>query len=137
MSLLNIFDVAASALKAQSIRLDTISSNMANAQVVSSSEEGAYKVKLPIFSTLYESGIQGNKIKGVEVQDVVESQAPVEASYAPNHPMANEEGLIYKSNVNMVQEMANMISASRSYTSNVEVMNTSKQLLLRTLRIGS
>lgn len=133
MSLMNIFDVSGSALTAQSIRLDAVSANMANAKMVASSPEAAYRARLPVFATLFED----SAISGVEVDRVVNSKAPIQQRHEPSHPMANAEGYVYDSNVNMVEEMANMISASKSYTSNVEVMITSRDLLQRTLSLGS
>jgi len=137
MSLMNIFDLSGTALTAQSTRLDAISANMANSQVVASTPEEAYRARLPVFATLFGDSFNQAEIAGVEVRDIVESKVPVEERYEPDHPMANEQGFVYEANVNMVEEMANMISASKSYTSNVEVMRTSKQLLQRTLSIGS
>lgn len=134
--LFNIFNVSGSALTAQSLRLNTIASNMANAQVVSQTPEGAYRAKLPLFAAVLQGAGNGASGTGVKVAGVVESPAPPLAEYAPNHPLANEEGYVFNPNVNVVEEMANMISASRSYQNNVEVMNTTKQLLLRTLQLG-
>ena len=133
MSLMNIFDVSGSALTAQSVRLDAVSANMANSKLVSNSVEGAYRARMPVFSTVFAD----NEIAGVEVDRVVESKAPIQERYEPAHPMANADGFVYDSNVNMVEEMANMIAASKSYTSNVEVMITSRDLLQRTLALGS
>lgn len=137
MSLLNIFDIAGSALTAQSVRLDTVSSNMANAQVVASSAREAYHARLPVFATLFRDGFDGSGVTGVEVRELAYSKTPIEERYEPGHPMADARGFVFEANVNLVEEMANMISASKSYTSNAEVMNTSKQLLQRTLSIGS
>lgn len=136
MSLMNVLDVAGSALTAQSIRLDLISGNMANVGVVASSDAEAFRARLPVFSTLFHQGMSDSPVSGIEVEAIALSRVPIEERHSPDHPRANAEGFIYESNVNMVEEMANMISASRSYTANVEVMNTSKQLLQRTLSIG-
>lgn len=136
MTMLKIFDVAGSALSAQSVRLNTIASNLANADVVSSSPERAYRAKQPVFAAVLD-GFAGDQPSGrVRVADIIESQVPAGKEYAPHHAQADAQGYVYTSNVNVIEEMANMISASRSYQSNVEVMNTSKQLLLSTLRIG-
>ncbi|MEZ5529418.1 MAG: flagellar basal body rod protein FlgC [Porticoccaceae bacterium] len=135
MGLFNVFDVSGSALTAQSVRLNTISSNLANAEVVSSSEEAVYRAKYPYFSTVFDEFGEG-KSEGVKVERVVTSQVPPRKEYQPSHPMADEQGYIYMPNVNLVEEMANMISASRSYQSNVEAMNTAKQLIVRTLSLG-
>jgi len=109
---------------------------MANAEVVSSSEEGAYHARQPVFAAVM-NALGGNSASvPVQVSGVVESQTPVNREYNPQHPQADADGYVYLSNVNMIEEMANMISASRSYQSNVEAANTSKQLLLETLRLG-
>lgn len=140
MSLFNVFDISGSALTAQSIRLNTISSNLANAGVVSSSEQGAYRARYPVFSTAMEFAEwnqKGDQVGvGVRVDGIVESTAVARKEYAPTHSMADDDGYIYKSNVNSVEEMANMISASRSYQNNVEAMNTTKQLIMQTLNLG-
>ena len=136
MSLFNVFDIAGSAMSAESVRLNTTASNLANAQSVGSSEESTYHARHPVFSAVMKS-LQGDaNTYGVQVNGIVESQAPLEQRYQPEHPMANEEGYVFMPNVNLVDEMANMISASRSYQSNVEVMNTSKQMIMATLRLG-
>ena len=138
MSMFKVFDVAGSALSAQSLRLNVTASNMANANSVSSSEGDTYRARQPVFAAMLEQaggGAQGANV-GVQVKGVVESQAPLQQQYNPGHPMANEEGYIFLPNVNVVEEMANMISASRSYQSNVEVINTAKQLMMRTLTMG-
>jgi flagellar basal-body rod protein FlgC len=136
MSLFNIFDIAGSGMSAQSLRLNTTASNLANADSVSSSVDETYKARHPVFATVLEDAQSGMTQGGVEVRGVVESQAPVRQEFNPNHPMANEQGYVFHSNVDPVAEMANMMSASRSYQNNVEIANTSKQLLLRTLQMG-
>jgi flagellar basal-body rod protein FlgC len=136
MGLFDIFSVAGSGMSAQTVRLNTVASNMANAEVISGTEEGAYRARQPVFSAVMRAMGGNHANVPVEVSDVVESQAPVNKQYNPAHPEADTDGYIYTSNVNMVEEMANMISASRSYQSNVDVANTSKQLLIETLRLG-
>jgi flagellar basal-body rod protein FlgC len=136
MGLWTLFDIAGSAMSAQSVRLNTISSNLANAEVASSTPEGAYRSRQPVYEAVLEEAGQDLTTASVKVVNIVESQAPAREAYAPHHPLANEEGYIFTSNVNIVEEMANMISASRSYQSNVEVLNSSKQLILETLRMG-
>lgn len=137
MSMFKVFDVAGSALSAQSLRLNVTASNMANANSVSSSEGDTYRARQPVFSAMLEQASGGRQANvGVQVQGVVESQAPLQQQYNPSHPMANKDGYIFLPNVNVVEEMANMISASRSYQSNVEVINTAKQLMMRTLTMG-
>ncbi len=136
MSLFNIFDIAGSGMSAQSLRLNTTASNLANVDSVSSSINQTYKARQPVFATVLDDVQEGYKQGAVQVQGIVESQAPVRQEYNPSHPMANEEGYIFHSNVDPITEMANMMSASRSYQNNVEIANTSKQLLLRTLQLG-
>jgi flagellar basal-body rod protein FlgC len=135
-NLFKLFEVSGSALSAQSVRLNTVASNMANAQVASSSPEQAYRAKHPVFASVLQGIGPDNATASVQVAGILESQAEPMAEYAPHHPLADEQGYIYKPNVSVVEEMANMISASRSYQNNVEVMNTTKQLLLRTLQLG-
>ena len=136
MSLLDVFDIAGSAMSAQSVRLNVTSSNLANAQSVGGDEGSTYHARHPVFSAVMQS-LRGNAASiGVRIDGVYESQDKLEQQYQPNNPLANEEGYVFLPNVNMVDEMANMISASRSYQSNVEVLNTSKQMILATLRMG-
>jgi flagellar basal-body rod protein FlgC len=138
MSLYNIFNVAGSSMSAQSVRLNTVASNLANADVVSSNSKDAYKSRQPIFSSVMNSMDNSNQSSSVSVRvsGIVESTAEARQEYQPHHPLANKEGYIFKSNVNAIEEMANMMAASRSYQNNVEVFNTSKQLLLKTLNMG-
>lgn len=124
-----IFQVAGSAMAAQSVRLNTVSSNLANADVVAGKAEDAYKPKIPIFEA------QKNA-QGVAVREVAESTSAPLKRYQPGHPLADEQGYVFAPNVNVVEEMANMISASRSYQSNLEVVNTAKSLMMRTLNMG-
>jgi len=137
MSAFSIFDIAGSAMNAQSLRLNLVASNISNANSVSSSSGSVYKSRQPVFAAELK-GVMNNQdaASKVEVLGVIESQAPPVMEYAPNHPMADKAGYIYKSNVNTVEEMANMMSASRSYQNNVEVLNTAKQLILQTLKMG-
>lgn len=134
MSLFRIFDISGSALRAQTVRLNTTASNMANADSASSSTAATYRARHPVFAT--QLGAAEDEVAGVDVLGIVESQAPLRREYRPDHPLADPEGYVNMPNVNPVEEMANMISASRSYQSNVEVFNTSKQMLLRTLALG-
>jgi len=144
MALYNVFNIAGSSMSAQSVRLNTVASNLANADVVSSTEKDVYRSRQPVFSAVMEAiNNNGNEVAGngqssvpVRVAAIVESQAPARQEYQPEHPLANAQGYIYKSNVNSIEEMANMMAASRSYQNNVEVFNTSKQLLLKTLSMG-
>ena len=137
MASFKIFDIAGSGMNAQSLRLNLVSSNISNANSVSSSLGETYKSRQPVFATQLKNILdQHSAASGVNVLGVVESQAPPVMEYAPNHPMANQEGYIFKPNVNTVEEMANMMSASRSYQNNVEVLNTAKEMMMQTLRMG-
>jgi flagellar basal-body rod protein FlgC len=136
VSLFNIFAISGSALSAQSVRLNTISSNLANADVVSGNAEDVYKARYPIFSAALDSA-WGQQSTGVRVEGITESEIPPRMEYDPAHPLANEDGNVFLPNVNSVDETANMISAARTYQSNVEAMNTTKQLIIRTLSLGS
>jgi len=122
-------------MHAQTVRLNTVASNMANVDSVSSNDQDTYRSKQPVFQTIMDD-MTNEPAGGVRIKEIVESQEPLKMEYNPNHPMANEEGYIYRPNVNVVEEMANMMSASRSYETNIEVMNTSKQLLIRTIQLG-
>ncbi len=133
MSLFNIFNISGSAMTAQSQRLNVVASNLANAESTTGPDGKPYHAKQVVFSTAHFDGQPG---AGVMVKEVVEDSAPMRLVYDPKHPMANAQGYVEMPNVNPVDEMVNMISASRSYQNNVEVMNTSKALLLKTLTIG-
>jgi flagellar basal-body rod protein FlgC len=132
----SVFDIAGSAMSAQSLRLNTTASNLANADSASSSTGATYRARHPVFAAVFDGARTGGAAVGVQVRGIVESQAPLRSQYAPEHPLADGQGYLHLPNVNVVEEMANMISASRSYQSNVEVINTSKQMLLRTLSLG-
>lgn len=137
MSMFKIFDVAGSALSAQTVRLNVTASNLANANSVSSSTGQTYRAREPVFSAMMnEASDNGGDAVGVQVRGIVQSNAPLQQVYEPNNPLADSKGYVYMPNVNVVDEMANMISASRSYQTNVEVMNTAKQLMLKTLTLG-
>ncbi len=135
MSLFKIFDVSGSALSAQSVRLNTIASNLANANDISATPQGAYRARHPVFAAvLSEAG--GTPTRGVRVAGIVESNTPPLVEHRPGHPLADENGNVYVSSVNAIQEMTDMISAESTYQNNVEVLNTVRQLMLRTLQIG-
>lgn len=142
MSLMKIFDTAGSGMAAESLRLNTVASNLANADSVSNSPTAAYKAKELLFAPVLQeqggpasqSGADSNV--GVHMVGVTESQQPVESHYEPGSPMADASGFVYGSNVNPIDELVNMISASRSYQNNVEVMNTTKQLMIKTINLG-
>lgn len=134
MSDSSLFSVAASALNAQSVRLNTIASNMANADVAASTPEATFRARLPIFRA--EAGPGDRQLTGVQVAGIVESDAPARMRYQPDHPQANDEGYVFLPNVNLIEQMTDMISASRSYQANLEVITTSKELMLQTLQLG-
>jgi len=131
---MKIFDIAGSSLSAQSVRLSTVASNLANAESVSGSADGVYKARMPVFRA--ETDPAHPDTASVRVLGVVESQTEALKRYEPGHPLADKDGYVYAPNINVVEEMVNMISASRSYQSNVELMNTAKDLALRTLSLG-
>jgi len=133
MSLFNILDVAGSALTAQSQRLNTTASNLANADSATSSTGEPYRAKQVIFAA---QPLGPENAVGVRVTGVVQDQTPPRRVHDPRHPLADEQGYVTMPNVNVIEEMVNMISASRSYQTNAELMNTAKTLLLKTLQIG-
>jgi flagellar basal-body rod protein FlgC len=135
MSLYNVFDVSGTGMSAQSIRLNTTASNIANANSVSSSIDETYKARHPVFAAEMTKAMS-SQAKGVNVLGIVESDAPLKVEHNPNHPMADSNGYVYKPNVNVVEEMANMISASRSYQTNVQIADAAKQMLSKTLQLG-
>jgi flagellar basal-body rod protein FlgC len=137
MSSFKIFAIAGSGMSAQSVRLNTVASNLANADSVSGDPTQVYKAKHPIFQAVKAALGAGNAASaGVAVQAIVENQAAPLARYEPGNPLANDQGYIYTPNVNTVEEMVDMISASRAYQNNVEVVSTAKDLMLATLRMG-
>jgi flagellar basal-body rod protein FlgC len=137
MSMLNIFNVAGSAVSAQSQRLNVVASNLANADTVAGPDGTAYKARQVVFQTvLMGQGANRDASAGVKVSTVTEDTSPGRRVHDPKHPGADAEGYVTYSNVNAVEEMVNMISASRSYQNNVEVMNTAKSLLQKTLQMG-
>ena len=133
MSSFATFDIAGSALSAQSLRLNLTASNLANMHDVAGNPNDVYRARQALFRA---AGGFGDALAGVDVLGVTESIAPPIERYDPGNPQANEDGIVYAANVNAMEEMANMISASRSYQSNLEVINTAKNLMLRTLALG-
>ena len=134
----NIFEIAGTALTAQTIRMNTTASNLANAGSVSPTEEEAFRAKRPIFRALVDQADLNagfNVLGGVKVKEVVDSSEPVRQVHDPGNPEANEEGFVFLSNVNEVTEMVEMVAASRSFQNNVEVVTTARQLMMRTLDI--
>lgn len=160
MSLSHALNVAGTGMNAQQLRLNTVASNLANAETVASSREEAYRAREPVFAAALQQAQGGNPGQGnsgagavtpaalhdpwsqagpsipVAMPGVVESDAEIEPLYKPHHPQADEDGYVYRSNVNSVDEMTNMISASRSFQNNVEVMKTTRDLMMDTIRIG-
>jgi flagellar basal-body rod protein FlgC len=141
MSSFKIFDIAGSGLSAQSVRLNTVASNLANADSVSGDPSTVYKARHPIFQAVQQqvqgaSSVENQSEAAVRVSGIMESQAAPQMRYDPGNPLANAQGNVYAPNVNVIEEMTDMISASRAYQDNVEVMNTSKDLMLATLKLG-
>ncbi len=147
MSYANVFDIAGMGMNAQSIRLNTVASNLANAQSASSSVNQVYRARHPVFAAVQKSALDvaagwpeapssGEEGAGVQVLGVVESQAPLERRYEPSHPLADKDGYVLYPNVNVVEEMADMISASRSFQINVEMLQSAKTMAQRLLALG-
>jgi flagellar basal-body rod protein FlgC len=132
MSLFNIFNVSGSAMSAQAQRLNTVASNLANADSATSASGEAYRAKQVVFEAV---PVEGGAT-AVKVQSVIEDPSPLKLVYDPKNPLADDKGYVSMPNVNVVDEMVNMLSASRSYQNNVEVMNSAKSMLMKTLTIG-
>ena len=143
MSSFKIFDIVGSGLSAQSVRLNTVASNLANADSVSGDPNTVYRARHPVFQAVKAqvgagtSAIDQASGSSVKVKGIVQSNALPTERYDPGNPLANENGNVYAPNVNVIEEMTDMISASRAYQDNVEVLNTSKDLMLATLKLGS
>ena len=133
MSLMRTSEIGSTGLVAQSIRLNTTASNIANAETLEGPDGRAYRGRQVVFRT---TPIQGAPGSGVEVANIVENDAPLRKEFKPGHPRADAQGYVEMPNVNPVEEMVNMISASRSYQMNIEMMNASRLLMLRTLSMG-
>jgi flagellar basal-body rod protein FlgC len=132
MSLFSIFEISGSALAAQSQRMNLTASNLANVDSVTGPDGQPYRARHAIFESL----AQGDGVGGVQVRTVIEDQAPPRLEYQPGHPLADAQGYVAMPNVDPVQEMVDMIAASRSYQANVDVLNTNRELLLKTLTLG-
>ena len=147
----NIFDIAGSGMSAQSVRINTVASNLANAQSAASSVNQVYRARHPVFSAMQANAMaaqsgeidpwadapsEGEEGLGVQVLGVSESQADLERRYEPGHPLADKDGYVYYPNVNVVEEMADMISASRSFQVNVELLQSAKTMSQRLLQLG-
>jgi flagellar basal-body rod protein FlgC len=139
MSSFKIFDIAGSGMSAQSVRLNTVASNLANADSVSGDPSTVYRARHPVFQAVMEAGTGLNAASSasVNVTGIAQSQSDPEMRYDPGNPLADAQGNVYAPNVNVVEEMADMISASRSYQNNVEVLNTTRDMMLQTLKLGS
>jgi flagellar basal-body rod protein FlgC len=137
MSSFNIFNIAGSGMSAQSVRLNTTASNLANADSVSGDPNQVYKAKHPLFEAIRNGLGKDASSSGVAVKGIFENLEAPSARYEPGNPLADANGYVYAPNVNTVEEMTDMISASRSYQNNVEVMNTAKEMMMATLRLGS
>ena len=133
MSISNIFDIAGSAMAAQGQRLNVVASNLANADSATGAEGKPYRAKQVVFST---TPVGGEGVSGVRVSGVIADPSQMREVFDPKHPLANDKGFVTLPNVNVVEEMVNMLSASRAYQNNVEVMNTAKSLLVKTLSLG-
>jgi flagellar basal-body rod protein FlgC len=140
MSLFNVFNVSGSALNAETIRLNTTASNLANAESVNGDSSKIYRARHPVFQTMMDTSDpfaeDQNATAGVRVLGVVESTAPPLQRYAPENPLANKDGYVFTSNVNSIEEMTNMISANRSFATNIDAINTARDLLLKTISMG-
>lgn len=136
MALMDVFNIAGSALSAQTVRMNVTASNLANLDSTGSSPERTYRARQPLFEPMLGNFMDAGQGVGVRVAGIVESQVALRQQYQPDHPDANEQGYVFLSNVDPIEEMANMISASRAYQNNVEIVNASKEMLLRTLSLG-
>ena len=139
MSLFNVFNVSGSALNAETIRLNTTASNLANAESVNGDVTKIYRARHPVFQSMMDTSApfdDPDASVGVRVLGVVESKAPPLMRYSPENPLANKDGYVFTSNVNSIEEMTNMISANRSFATNVEAINTARDLLLKVISMG-
>jgi flagellar basal-body rod protein FlgC len=137
MSLFDAMDIAGSSLSAQTVRLNSIASNMANANTVASSPEDTYRARTPLFKAVLETQLASDRSQmGVQIDRMEEVGGDPRAEFNPGHPLADEEGYIYRPNIDVATEMVNMMQASRSFQNSVEAINTAKQLAMRTLTLG-
>jgi flagellar basal-body rod protein FlgC len=139
MSLFNSFKLAGGAMQAQTTRLNTVASNLANVDTAASKPEEVYQARKVVFEAVLQKVTPGKAAlaENVQVKEIVEDKTEAKKMFDPKHPMADEEGYVYMPNVNTVEEMVDMLAASRSYQTNAEVMNTAKQLMLKTLNMGN
>lgn len=139
MSMFNAFKLAGSAMQAQTQRLNTVASNIANVDTAAGNENDVYQARKVIFQSVLENANsnRASLAKELKVQEVTTDKSPAKRMYDPKHPLANEEGYVFMPNVNAVDEMVDMLSASRSYQTNAEIMNTAKSLMLKTINMGN
>lgn len=136
MSSFKIFEIAASGMAAESMRLNTVASNLANANTISSTKDGVYRARQVVFEEVRGELSGPDAGAAVKVREVIEAQADALARYEPGNPLADANGYVYSPNINSIEQMVDMISSSRSYQNNIEVVNTSRDLMLATLRLG-
>lgn len=136
MSFGEIYQIAGAGMNAQTIRLNTVASNIANSSTAAESADTAYRARKPVFATVFEQLQNNTQSASVEVLGIVETDAPLDLRYEPNHPYANEEGYVTYSNVDVINEMADMMAASRSFETNVEIMNRARSMQQGLLRLG-
>lgn len=143
MTLMQIFDIAGSGMSAQSLRLNTTASNMANANSAASSADQTFRARHPVFAPMFNdamsdvfNGAAGAASSGVRVAAIVEDGRPLQPRFEPGHPLANEEGFVYYPNVDIVEEMTNMISSSRAFQLNVDVMTAARTMMQRVMSLG-
>ena len=136
MSSFKIFDIAASGMAAESLRLNTVASNLANANTISSNKDGVYRARQVVFEEVRGALSGPDAGAAVKVREVIEAQADALARYEPGNPLADANGYVYSPNINSIEQMVDMIASSRSYQNNIEVVNTSRDLMLATLRLG-
>ncbi|VAW65067.1 Flagellar basal-body rod protein FlgC [hydrothermal vent metagenome] len=142
MSVFKVFDIAGSGMSAQMLRLNTVASNLANANTIAGNENDVYRARHPVFETVMQDSLRSSLSNGVDdvarvrVREILLEDAAAIPLYRPNHPLANDEGFVFSPKIDGIAEMADMISASRSYQNNVEVLATVKEMMLRTLQMG-
>lgn len=136
MSLFTVFNVAGSGMSAQTVRLNTVASNMANVNSMSGDAKEVYRARQPVFAAMLDRARSDGSNVGVRTLGIVEKGGEPERVHEPGNPLADAEGYVYHANVNPVEEMANMMSAARSFQNNVQVLNTTKQLMMATIRMG-
>jgi flagellar basal-body rod protein FlgC len=136
VKLFSSISISATGLSAERLRMDTISSNIANVNTTRTEDGGPYKRKVAVFKENLDSAINNNNLGGVEVAGIVDDDAPLKRVFDPNHPDADEEGFVLMPNVNILNEMADLIVATRSYEANVTALNASKSMFLKALEIG-